>query len=370
MLTTLALVGVLVFGQTEVRVLRPDGRAAAAAKVTCQVGLARFALSADFERWSALQRLEAESDAGGAAHFAVEPGARLTVFARQGNLAGWVESVAEDGAGTPLALTLQPTGELDGKLSSRRSLRGYTLRASAARGGETRNLELGSDEEWTLSDLPSGEIELELRYGNWLALRKSATVVAGKKTKVPVLKVGEEFLLGPDPLVDAQKIRLIGADKKPVAGRKMAWSAPHMDGWMPSDEEGEIALVGGGVMIGPPPFVLRLGSLGIDQEERFLGKLVGVKSGTALVEVGPRLEPLLVKVTRGEKALARFQLFAVSGGEEPRVWYGKLEGDAFRVLVPPGELRLVVGTADGKLHEEKLVKPAGEFAYEVRLTGE
>jgi len=363
MLIAFPLVGVFLFGQTEVRVLQPDGSPAAAAKLVGQVGLARFALSADFERWSALQRLEAESDAGGTARLAIEEGARLTVFARQGALAG----VAEGDAGAPLALSLQPTGELGGKLSSRRSLRGYTLRAIAARGAETKSLELGSDEEWTLSDLPAGEVELELRYGNWLALRKTGTVVAGKKTKVPVLKVGEEFLLGADPLVDAQKIRLVGADKKPVAGRKMAWSAPHMDGWMPSDEEGEIAMVGGGVMIGPPPFVLRLDSVGIDQEERFLGRLVGVKSGTAVVEVGPRLEPLLVKVSRGGKALERFQLFAVSGGEEPRVWYGKLEDGAFRLLVPPGELRLVLATADGKLHEETLKKPAGELAFEVRL---
>jgi len=323
----------------------------------------RLDLAEDFGRWSALQKLEAESDASGTARFAVEPGARVTLFARQGGLAGMVEGEV----GAPLALALQPTGELGGKVSSRRSLRGYKLRVLAAPGSESKELELGSDEDWTFADLPSGEVELELYYGRWLALRKTATVVAGKKTKAPVLKVGEEFLLGPDPLVDAQKIRLVGADKKPIAGRKMAWSAPPMDGWMASDEQGEITMVGGDVMIGPPPFVLRLGSLGIDQEERFLGRFMGVKAGAAVVELGPRLEPLRVKVSRAGKAVERFQLFAVSSGEEPRVWFGKVEGDAFRVLVPPGEVRLVVGTADGKLHEEKLVKPAGELAYEVRL---
>lgn len=363
MLTALPLVGVLLLGQAEVRVLQPDGSPAAAAKLVGQVGLARFALGADFERWSALQRLEAESDASGNARFALEAGAHLTVFARQGALAG----TAEGEAGAPLTLTLQPTGELEGKLSCRRSLRGYTLRAIAARGAETKNLELGSDEAWALADLPAGEVELELRYGNWLALRKSATVVAGKKTKVPALKVGEEFLFGADPLVDAQKIRLVGADKKPVAGRKMAWSAPHMDGWMASDDKGEIAMVGGGVMIGPPPFVLRLASVGIDQEERFLGRFVGVKSGAALVELGPQLEVLRVRVSRGGRP-ASVQLFAQSGSdEEARVWFAKLEGDAYRLLVPPGELRLVLAASDGKLHEETLVKPAGEFEHALTL---
>jgi hypothetical protein len=120
-------------------------------------------------------------------------------------------------------------------------------------------------------------------------------------------------------------------------------------------------------MIGPPPFVLRLASLGVDQEDRFLGKLVGVKAGVAVVEVGPRLETLVVQVTRGGERLERFQLFAVSDGDDARVWQGKLEASAFRVLVPPGELRLVLATPDGKLHEEKLVKSAGEVTHEVRL---
>ena len=364
MSSSFVLAALLALAQAEVRVLQPDGKPAAAAKVTCQVGLARFALTDEFTSWRSLQKLEAETDSAGSTRFDAVPGARLTVFARQGNLAG----LAECDVGAPIALTLQPTGELEGKIASRRSLRGFKLKAIAAHGSETKSLELGSEEAWSFADLPSGEVELELRYGNWLALRRTATVMAGKKTKVPVLKPGEEFLFDADPLVDAQKIRLIDADKKPVAGRKMAWSAPYMDGWMPSDDEGEILMVGGDVMIGPPPFVLRLASVGIDQEERFLGKFVGVKAGAAVVEVGPRLEPLVVQVTRGGQRLERFQLFAVGGGDAPRVWHGKLEAGSFRVLVPPGELRLVLATSDGKLHEEKLVKAAGEVTHEMRLS--
>src|SRR5262249_46597973 len=136
------------------------------------------------------------------------------------------------------------------------------------RGFETQSLEL-EDEEWVLPDVPVGEVELQVRMGNWVALKKTIEVTPGKPTKVPALKLGERFMLGSDPLVDARRARLVDANKKPLAGVKMAWSSPMMDGWMPSDEDGEIPLEGGGVAIGAAPFVLRLASLGIDQEKKY-----------------------------------------------------------------------------------------------------
>ena len=342
----------------EVRVLRPDGSPAGDLEVAARVGLAHFTLAEDFDRWSSVRTLEERTKADGRARFAgLPPSSRVTVFARTEGLAG----LAEGPAGGELVLTLAPTGALAGKVATKLSLRGYSVQAVGAHGLDVRKVELGSDGEWELDGIPCGEVVLELRLGNWTALRKTVEVKPGKPVKVPALKLGEEFLIGADPLVDVRRVKLVGTDKKPLVKTMFCWSSPWMDGGMPADEEGEVQLEGGGVAIGPPPFVLRLGSVGggFGQEPTHLGKLVGIQRGTAVVEAALALEPLTLRVLRSASPIEAFQAFAVTGADEPRVWHGKLEGGAARFLVPPGPLRLFVGTADGRVTEQAYEKGPG-----------
>ncbi len=349
----------------EVRVLRA-GEPAANVKVVLQVGLAHFVLAEDFDRWSSLLKVEGQTDAEGRARFAELPASsRVTVFARDEGMAG----IAEGSPGGEVVLTLQRTGALSGKVTSKQSLRGYSVQAVGPRGFEARKTELGSGGEWELADVAAGEVDLELRLGNWVALRKTLEVKPGKPTKVPALKLGEEFLTGADPLVDARKVKLMGKDKKPLAGMMFVWSSPWMDGGIPADEEGEVLLDGGGVQIGPPPFILRLGFVGggFGQEPRYLGEFLGIQRGSAIVEASAALDPLTVTVARGAARVDSFQLFAVSGGDEPRVWQGKLEDGALRLLVPPGTLRLVAGTADGRVTEETFRKEPGPVEHSLVL---
>jgi hypothetical protein len=357
---------VLARDAVEVRVVRADGSPGADLAITAQVGLARFALAEDFERWLSVKELEARTGADGRARFdALPPSARVTVYTRGEREAALAEGSAE----SEIVLTLQPTGTLAGKVTSKKSLQGWSVRAVGPRGFDDRKVELGSGGEWELRDLPSGEIDLELRLGNWTALRKTVEVKPEKSTKVPALKPGEEFLTGADPLVDVRKVRLVGKDKKPMAGTQFCWSSPWMDGGMATDEEGEVLLDGGGVAIGPPPFVLRLAYVGggFGDDPGFLGKLVGVQRGTAVIEASLVLDPLLLTVTRAGSRLDPFQALAVTGGDEPRVWQAKLENGVLRFLVPPGPVRLVVGTADGRICEATLDKEPGTVEHTVAL---
>ena len=349
-----------------VRVVRADESPVAGLQVVAQVGLAHFKLAEDFDRWSSVRRLEGQTDGEGRVRFTdLPPSSRVSVFARGEGLAGMAEGSPEG----EIVLTLQPTCAVTGKVTSKQSLRGYSAQVMGPRGFDSRKVDLDSDGEWELQDVPCGEVDLELRLGNWTALRKTIAVKPGKPTKVPALKLGDAFLTGADPLVDVRKVKLLGKDKKPLAGMMFCWSAAWMDGGIPADEEGEVLLEGGGVMIGPPPFILRLGSVGggFGQDPRYLGKFLGIQRGTALVEASAALDPLTVTVARGGTRVDVFQLFAVSGGDEPRVWAGKLDSGAARILVPPGALRLVVGTADGRIHEEELVKEPGSVDHPLEL---
>jgi hypothetical protein len=361
----LALVAALA---QEVRVLDPEGKPAADVTVVAHVGLTRLALAEDFERWVSVKRLEARTDAEGRATFAGVPqGSRLTAFARSGATAGLAEGEGE------LELRLQASGALAGKLKRKRGTAGYSVVLVGPKGFERREATLDGD-EWTAIDLAPGGHEVEVRVMRWLAARGTVEVAAGKGTakkpaKAPAVAVGDSFLTGADPLVDARTVRLVDAEGEPVPGLKMAWSNPGIDGWMPSDAEGEIPLVGGNVMLGPPPFVLRLASLGIDQEEKFLGELVEIERGTAIVRVAEPLEELTVRVMRAGAPVSDFGLWVVTGEEdEARVWHGR-DGGEHTVRVPCSELRLVVLTPDGSVHEERLVRAVGKAEHVVALDG-
>ena len=138
---------------------------------------------------------------------------------------------------------------------------------------------------------------------------------------------------------------------EPLAGTSFTWVGPQMWGRMNADEEGVVLLSGGSVAIGPLPFVLKLGFIGVDQDQRYLGRLVGVKRGTATVEVVARLQKLRVSLKRGGKHERRFKLLAVTEDESPRVWQGQPVGGDSELLVPPGSTKLFLGTSDGELHE-------------------
>ena len=111
-----ALLLALPQGSASVRVLGADGKPAVGVKVVLQVGLARFALTEDFDRWLALERKEGTTDAEGRAQFAGLPaGARLTVFARAEGSSALVE-----GAAGELELRLEPAGSLRGKVTGKK----------------------------------------------------------------------------------------------------------------------------------------------------------------------------------------------------------------------------------------------------------
>lgn len=348
-LATLALVPLAgLQDPLEVQVLDAAGTFAAGVRVEAHVGLVHYALAPDFDRWIALEKHEAKTDDAGKATFEDLPaGARVTVFARSEGMAGLV-----DWQSGPCELILQPTGTVRGKVSAKKvQLRFYKLVALGLRGLDRKEIRLDSKGNYEIEDVASGEVELRVSMGGWLAGHGGVEVKPGKKAKASTLKITDEFTTGADPMIDVARIKLVDEAGEPMEGTSFTWVGPQMFGRMIADEEGEVLLAGGAVAIGPPPFVLRLGLIGVDQEERYLGRLVNVKRGTANVEVVARLQKLRIGLRRDGNYERRFKIFAVSGDDPPRVWQGQsLDGD-YELFVPPGLLKLYVGTLDGELHE-------------------
>lgn len=332
----------------EVQVLEPAGTFAADVRVEAHVGLVRYALAPDFDRWIAIEKHEGRTDDAGRVSFdAIPAGAQVTVFARSEGLAGIV-----DWDSGPCELVLQPTGAVRGKVSAKKvQLRYYKLEVVGLRGLDKKELELDSKGNYELEDVPVGDVELRVRLGGWLAGRGKAQVKSGKKAKASTVKITDEFQMGADPLVDVAKVRLVDESGEPMADISFTWNGPRMWGGMHTDDEGVVLMAGGNVAIGPPPFVLRLGRIGADQGQRYLGRLVNVKRGTANVEVVARLQKLRVALRRNGKFVRRFKLFAVTGGDSQRVWQGQSVDGDYELYVPPGPLKLFLGTLDGELHE-------------------
>lgn len=348
--------------ETTVSVVDASGQPVAGAEVTLHVGWTRYALTPGFDRWFAVETKKGTTAADGRCAFSGLPaGTVATAYVKTAQAVG----VAR-GAGD-LQVKLGAFGALKGKvLGKRQELKALRI---WVRGGHG----LGSGEAtvdkkkgtFVVEGLTPGPARIFLKASNFDVARRDVELVAGKTAKAKAFKYRGKFAPSADPLVDCLKVKLIDSNGQPVPDVQLIWSSRWMDGGMNSDADGVVKLAGGAVAIGGPPYLLRLQSLK-GKRAVFQGMLGKVKRGVAIVEL-----QLLLKVDgtvkRGGAALDKYRLLVVGEGTSPRVYIAGVEEGKFTLTLPAGRCRVVVGTADGKFHEQQVAFTASRSSYELAL---
>ncbi|MHC4957903.1 MAG: carboxypeptidase-like regulatory domain-containing protein [Planctomycetota bacterium] len=331
-------------------VLDANGQPAAAVVVRFRIGWAHYALTPDYDRWHGVgDEVSATSDDKGRFTLPnLPPGAVVTAYARTS------DAVAVAWGTDKLELKLGAFSGVKGKVSAKRSaLKSMRIWVSGGNGLGTGggNVDRKSG-KFEVGGLTPGAARVHIKHGNFDVAVLDVMLGAGQTVKLKTVKDRGKLLAGPDPRIDCVKARLVDGAGTPLPGVQLTFSSRFMDGGLGSDDKGIVKLVGGGVAIGGPPFLLRLGNLR-GKEQAFTGALKKVWGGVAIVELQP-LHAVTGTVKRGDAAVEHYRIVAVGPGPTPRVFSGTVADGRYTILLPRGACRLVVGTADGKLHSSAL----------------
>ncbi len=340
-----------------------------------EIGWARYALTRDFDWWYAVETKTGKTGDDGRFVFADVPeGAVGTVFVKTEEALGIAQ-----GSGA-LEVKLGPPGAVRGKVLGKRGdikgLRVY-VQGGMGLGGERGTVDKRNG-TYEVRGLAPGAGRLFIKRGNWDLARQDMEIQAGKTKKVKSVKITGRYRPSADPMVDCIKAKLVDGEGKAVPGVQLVWSSQQMDGGMSSDEDGIVQLAGGGVAIGRPPYLLRIGSLE-SKKGMFQGVFREIKRGVAIVELRP-LREVTGTVKKREAPVERYRLFVVGPGAStakrseatsgsPRVYTARVEDGKFTVHVPVGTCRFVVGTVDGKIHEHEyaVTEAEGPVSHEIQL---
>jgi hypothetical protein len=329
-----------------------------------EIGWVHYALTPDFDWWFAVKTMQGKTGGDGRFAFTEVPdGAVATAFVETGGAVG-----VGRGKGV-LDVKLEAPGAVRGKVLGKRSdIKG--LRISVRGGGG-----LGSEEgvvdkrtgKFEVAGVAPGKARVYIKRNNFDLARADVEIAPGKTSAIKSVKVKSGYLPCADPLVDSLKARLVDERGKPIPNVQLTWSSRWMDGGMNSDEDGIVRLAGGGVAIGGPPYLLRIASLK-GESRMYRGVFQKVRKGAAVVVLQP-LQEVTGSVRRGDAEVEHYRLFVVGPGEQPRVFWGRVEGGGFSVHVPTGQCRFVVGTVDGAMHvrEVEVAASQGALPHDLKL---
>jgi hypothetical protein len=345
-------------------VLDEEQKPAVGVEVTLEVGKAHYALTPDYDRWIAVETRRATTGGDGGFAFADLPeGAVGTAHAKGKDTIGVAQGTG------PLELKLGPGGSVKGKLVGKgndlKQLRVVVTGGMGLRGEEgTIDKRTGAYEAHGLAP---GKGRVYVLRGNWDVAKHDVEIVEGKTANVPNTKIKEGVTLpSPDPKVEVTTAKLVDPQGTPVPEVQLIWSSQWMDGGMNSDALGLVKLAGGGVAIGGPPYLLRLQSLAA-KAGAFEGVLLKTLKNTAIVELRPLAE-VTGSVSVAKANVEKYVLLVVGPGEKPRVYTASVENGKFKVHVPRGKCRFVVGTADAKVREHAFDVQAGSpIAHDIEL---
>lgn len=359
----LGLAALCAAGEVTGVVVDGKGKPVAAADVLLEVGRARYSLTADFDRWLSFDTKTARAGEDGTFSFSDVPdGATATVLASTATAVG-----VAVGAGK-LEVRLGEPGTLKGTIAGdRKDLRDLRVWVAGVAGRGVEGKVDHKTGKYEIGGLVPGPARVHLQRGNWDVFRADVQIEAGKTATLKSKVKGDALLPCPDPIVECMQAKLVDPKGDPVRGVQLWWSSRWMDGGMNSDDDGVVKLAGGGVAIGGPPYMLRIGSLE-GQAGAYGGVLKKTQRGVAIVELKP-LQKVTGTVQQGEAALEKYRLLVVGPTEPLRVYMGHVEEGRYTVHVPEGRCRFVVGTLDGKTREHAFdVAPAaGPVTHEIRL---
>jgi len=330
-------------------VIDAEGAPVPNVEVELRVGVARYSLTPNHDNWLFIgSPAKGQTDAQGRFSFQGLPeGAVASVFVKTDKGAGFAHGAKD------LKLQLAPLGSVKGKISGKRQqLKGLRIWVSGCRG--FASAEVHPDPKtgrFEIEGLPAGPARIHCKANNFDFAIRDVEVVSGKTVTVKTAKFTEKFITRGDPLVEVTKVKLVDEKGTPIAGVQMWWSSRWMDGGMNSDGDGIIKLAGGGVAIGGPPYILILRSLNREKSP-LLGTYKKIKKGAAIVEVSEPRE-ITGTVALGNEPVAQYRVAVVHTASK-RVFHAVMVDGKYKVHLPEGKCRFVVGMADGKLREKEI----------------
>ncbi|MCI0342233.1 MAG: carboxypeptidase-like regulatory domain-containing protein [Planctomycetales bacterium] len=354
----LAAAGVASADEVAGTVTDEGGKPVAGTEVTLELGRARFRPTPNYDGWHSVKSEKGKTDSAGQFLFKDLPaGAMATVHVQTGTGFGIATGPVGPAGQGPLTVRMRPLGGVRGtvlgKKSKMQSLRLWVTGGDGFRGREGSLEKNGS---FQVDGLAPGAATIYVMFSNFTMAEAPVTIKVGEVAPVPPIPLGEDFLPGEDPLVDCTKVKLVDSQGRPVPEVQLIWSSAWMDGGMNSDEKGVVLLMGGGVAIGGPPYRLRLASLS-GKDAQYGGTLKAARGSTATVELRP-LREVTGTVRLGKSTLADYLVLGATSGKTGRVYWGRVEAGRFRIHVPEGPVKLVVGAASGKSFDHDLDVPA------------
>lgn len=355
-------------GRVEGILYGADGEPATGATVRLELGFAsaaeelgRRSLSVDSRR--------ATTDAEGRFSFPDVPyEATAELFVSQDGL--FARAPAEDftrlalAPGGALRIAVRVPPDLDRDLRVYYSADGWSRDDWEDPGGVLGRPDLQSG-VFAREDLPPGPGVLTFQRANWPVKRVPVDIRSGETTELPPVELVDASPEGPDPLVDARIARVVDETDWPMENVRLTWSSPWADGQAASSLNGEVRLFGGGVSIGGPPFLLRMGRLE-GPEGAYAGSLVGIEGEVATVRLTP-LRKIEGTLTRRGEPLGPARLSFRTGGEDGRVYSGRLEDGRYELEVPPGPGEIFVLTASGTFVRRALTVEPGDESLELDI---
>ena len=339
----------------EIRVVVVDerGEPVAAARVELRVGRILLDVNPGLPYWAHLLERESTTDNEGMAAFSgLPPGSVGVAHVRAGQLLG-----VEAGAGE-IRLQARPTMVGKGKVRAKRQLlsRGLTVKAYGPYGTLLGEAPVDGRGAYEFHGLPTGEVELRLMEDTWPLARKTVEIEAGNRARLPALEATDgAYVPRQGPMVDVRSVVLVDDERKPVPDVRLEWTSRYMWGAMPSDENGEVKLIGGGVSIGGPPYRLLLSDLE-GEDGHYWGWLKKVSRGQAVVQV-ERTYPVTGRVLSKQGKLSSFLVWGIVEAPDGPLaqltnaaWERRRVTDgSFALFLPAGEHRIAIGAPDGTL---------------------
>ncbi len=198
----------------------------------------------------------------------------------------------------------------------------------------------------------------------WLIMNRGNEALPPRRIMVPDgvdLELGPIELPQPAPAfrhheVRAERARLVDPAGAPLPGLRLDFSTPSAGARCTSDAKGELLMKGDGLYIGEPPFRLYLGDIERASDGKRFQGVASERGDTVVITVTPKTK---VRLSFRKAAAPVADLVVVARPREPAegIIFKKQAG-TFENWLPPGRVRLLLGTVQGTVIEKDLDVPA------------
>jgi len=340
-------------GRVDGIVLTAAGEPVPGATIRLELGFTDHVFSPTRRGASAARRTSV-TDEGGRFHLdGIPEGSVGMAFVAHGGTFGRVP------AASGMEIVLEDGGRVLGTLVAAHPLIGE-LRVAWVGNGWPRTgrgpVEVEPSGGFELRDLPPGPGFLRVTRGRWTVAVVSTRVRSGEQAHVSEIRVEKQQVVSPDPLVDADRVRIIDGNGQPVPMAELSWTRPEWRGRLVTDRRGEGEFFGPPGEACEPPYLVALRMIPT-RSGSCSGRWLEVVHRTAVIELTPTRTVVGMVNGAGGETVAEYALFYETAEETPRRYTGYVRDGRFLIRVPAGPGTMRVLTTDGRLHRTGIDVP-------------